>query len=64
LLQAYCGVVFFMSCMYVVPIIPHQYSKAGYNLQNTVSGASGWKLWAFSILYKQFTLSDIPTPHL
>jgi hypothetical protein len=41
LLQAYCGVVFFMSCMYVVPIIPHQYSKAGYNLQNTVSGREG-----------------------
>ena len=35
--EIYCGVVFFMSCMYVVPIIPHQYVKAGYNLRNTAT---------------------------
>ena len=38
--EVYCGVVFFMSCMYVVPIIPHQYVKAGYNLRNTATVCS------------------------
>ena len=38
--EIYCGVVFFMSCMYVVPIIPHQYVKAGFNLRNTATVCS------------------------
>jgi len=35
-LEIYCGFIQFISCLYVLPVIPHQLSSAGYDAQGTV----------------------------
>jgi hypothetical protein len=33
--EIYCGVVQFISCLYILPVLPHQMENAGYELRST-----------------------------
>lgn len=33
--EIYCGVIQFISCLYILPVLPHQLEQAGYNLRST-----------------------------
>jgi hypothetical protein len=33
--EIYCGVIQFISCLYILPVLPHQMENAGYDLRST-----------------------------
>jgi hypothetical protein len=33
--EVYCGLIQFISCLYILPVLPHQMENAGYDLKTT-----------------------------
>jgi hypothetical protein len=44
-MEVYCGVIQFISCVYVLPVVPLQLKAAGFNIGDTISITVSGVLW-------------------